>query len=359
MSRTARLAVILAASQKRIQTLFQKYGNRVSMEDIEAASKLDPSDGVFLEWIVRGLSTKEFSLLRDSDRIKDVLTIFNQFRNKPSLFKQYSVNPDINKHSLYDLERIRDVYYGVITLGGEKSNGVNTIYNRGGIRVIQIGGDDADLDAAVEAACFYAKDTKWCTRDKDEAENYLDQNPLYVIFNNGVKIAQTSPDEGVVKNVKNKTLYFTNDTKNIFEILYDLGAVSEDTLSKTALESVSNGLISPQDPDLRKYIANSSYDSYLFARDVLHDRFPEGEGMIIQTSILALDYAVSVVKGRFPEGEQVIASHPSDACMYAIEVLKSRFKQAESVIAQDPESANLYVKYFPESRDDLIRLKHG
>lgn len=81
--------------------------------------------------------------------------------------------------------------------------------------------------------------------------------------------------------------------------------------------------------------------------------------MIIQTSILALDYAVSVVKGRFPEGEQVIASHPSDACMYAIEVLKSRFKQAESVIAQDPESANLYVKYFPESRDDLIRLKHG
>ena len=50
--------------------------------------------------------------------------------------------------------------------------------------------------------------------------------------------------------------------------------------------------------------------AYLYARDVIGGRWPEGEAAIAKDPEWAYRYARYVVRGRWPEGEEAIATDP-------------------------------------------------
>lgn len=59
-------------------------------------------------------------------------------------------------------------------------------------------------------------------------------------------------------------------------------------------------------------------------------------------------YARDVIKGRFPEGEAVIAQDPQWAYMYAVYVIKRRWPKCEPAIFQDHEMAPSYYRWFKD-----------
>ena len=98
------------------------------------------------------------------------------------------------------------------------------------------------------------------------------------------------------------------------------------------------------------------YDAYIYAKNVLKGRWPEGEPVIATDPGLAYEYADHVIKGRFPEGEPAIAKWPAWAYQYAKYILKDRWPEAEAVIAKSNfASAGLsHVRYAYEYAKDVI-----
>ena len=98
------------------------------------------------------------------------------------------------------------------------------------------------------------------------------------------------------------------------------------------------------------------YDAYIYAKNVLKGRWPEGEPVIATDPGLAYEYADHVIKGRFPEGEPAIAKWPAWAYQYAKYILKDRWPEAEAVIVKSNfASAGLsHVRYAYEYAKDVI-----
>ena len=65
-------------------------------------------------------------------------------------------------------------------------------------------------------------------------------------------------------------------------------------------------------------------------------------------------YAKDVIKGRWPEGEPVIAREPVLACGYALCVIQGRFPKGEPAIARDPHSTKDYLNAFPEAKLEWV-----
>jgi hypothetical protein len=197
MNRTLRLAkMLVAALEDRISLLSKKYPS-VPLETIRSLSELDPTQGSLLEWLTRQVKSGQFRFPEDSFRMIPALNTFLQLKKSPRLLKEHNASPDINKYSFHDLETLHDKISGTSlktqrqTIEESKSQGSKTIYDTSPYKIIQIGGPGVDLDLAVQAACTYAKGTKWCTANSAAADTYLSKSPLYVIFKNGVKLAQT------------------------------------------------------------------------------------------------------------------------------------------------------------------------
>jgi hypothetical protein len=74
------------------------------------------------------------------------------------------------------------------------------------------------------------------------------------------------------------------------------------------------------DTTLREFIMHDAQLAYLFARNVVGD--------------------------RWPEGEPVVMRHAWAACLYARDVIKSRWLEVEPVIAQDDWAAHQYARAF-------------
>lgn len=90
-------------------------------------------------------------------------------------------------------------------------------------------------------------------------------------------------------------------------------------------------------------IKKDPLDAYLYARDIIKGRFPEGEATIMKDPISAFAYARDIIKGRWEKAEPVIMKHPRAAYNYALSVIKGRWEDAEDVIMKDPIAYD-YVK---------------
>lgn len=71
--------------------------------------------------------------------------------------------------------------------------------------------------------------------------------------------------------------------------------------------------------------------AFLYAKDVIKDRWPELERKIINSDYhpYSWQYAKDVIKGRWPEIENKIKDMPEDAYNYALHVIKGRWPEAE------------------------------
>lgn len=324
MTRSHRLAHYLvrqAALQDRINLLQKKYN--LSVQQIQDLARVDPTGekGAYLEWLVRRVKEENIRWPEDRERVQRALVFF-QTNKQNGFLKRNQIPVDINQYTLHDLEDIQDKFSGVDlrsrrqTEQVAKTSGAKVIYDQDPYKVIQIGGPGVDLDQAVQAACLYAKNTKWCTSNPDVAKNqYLKNKPLYVIFEDGVKIAQT--DGSQVMNLEDRPIKLS-DNLFLFNVLKHVGVISY-----------------------------AEY-AYRYAADVFKGRWPQGEKYIQRDPKIAGLYAMSIIKGRWPEAESVIIQDSVSAAKYAGRVLKRRWPQAEPSIMKNPEAAVDYARFFFE-----------
>jgi hypothetical protein len=68
---------------------------------------------------------------------------------------------------------------------------------------------------------------------------------------------------------------------------------------------------------LENIIASSSYYSYMYARDVVKNRFEEGEKEISTASNWSFGYAKNIIKAPFPLGHPAIFNSESSRSNYS------------------------------------------
>jgi hypothetical protein len=343
MNRTLRLAKILvAALEDRISLLSKKYPS-IPLETIRSLSELDPTKGSLLEWLVRQVKSGQFRFPEDNFRMTPALSTFLQLKKSPRLLKEHNASPDINSYTFHSLESLHDKISGTSlktqrqTQEESKSLGAKTIYDTPPYKIIQIGGPSTDPKLAQEAACLYAKNTKWCTSQSETASIYLKKGPLYVIFKDGEKIAQT--DGTQLMNVEDEEISIAK-APNLWKLLAKLNIISK---SKYSYYYALNILKAPF-PQGELAISQSPEISYLYAHDVLHAPFPLGEPAISQTAYYSYSYAKDVLQAPFPLGEPAISQSPEYSYYYARKVLKAPFPPGEPAIATSTFDSYYYVK---------------
>jgi hypothetical protein len=360
MSRSLRLARLLISSlEDRISLLSKKYPS-VPEPTIRELASLDPTHGSLLEWLTRQVKSGQFRFPEDSFRMSPALSTFLQLKKSPRLLQQHSASPDINKYTFHSLESLHDKISGVElksqrqTIEESKSKGTKTIYDTPPYKVIQIGGPGVPLDLAVQAACTYAKHTRWCTSKPHTAEDYLDQSPLYVIFKNGKKIAQTDGEQ--VMDLQDKRISIARD-ESLWKLLKKLEIITPDNYAYLFATEIVKGPY----PEGEPLIAKTSYYAYYYAKDILKAPFPMGEPAIATSNVYSYYYANLVLHAPFPLGEPAIAANASTAYEYAAHVLHAPFPMAEPEISQYPNRAFDYAKNvlhapFPMGEPTIFRF---
>lgn len=81
---------------------------------------------------------------------------------------------------------------------GMKPSQADVAFNEGDIMIVKVTGADA--------ASKYASGTKWCTSNKNTAQNYLNRGPLYVVFRNGQKYGQIHTQDNQVMDLQDRPL---------------------------------------------------------------------------------------------------------------------------------------------------------
>jgi len=104
---------------------------------------------------------------------------------------------------------------------------------------------------------------------------------------------------------------------------------------------------------MRKLIHNPQFfynpnakDAYFYAYvlNVIEERWPEVESIIMKDPKYACYYAREIIKGRWEEAEPFIIKDPHYAGYYACEVIKDRWEEAETLILNSLWE-NEYKKY--------------
>lgn len=83
-----------------------------------------------------------------------------------------------------------------------------------------------------------------------------------------------------------------------------------------------------------------------YARNIMQGRFPEGEDYIASKPDLIHTYVHYVTKKPFPKGEPIIAEHAYDSFIYSTEILKSRFPAGEKAIFADKYYSKMYKEHW-------------
>jgi hypothetical protein len=324
-SRTLRLATYLyrmAALADRINLLSKKYPS-FNPEAIQALSRVDPSGdkGQYLEWLIRQSIYGYLPDPEDSSRIKNTLSTYHNLKLRPKLLQQYGVSADINHYTFKDLEKIENRIKGENLRTESGRAGFERIYDDGQYTVIQIGGPGVDRDLAIEAACFFAEGTSWCTREEHHIKKYLSEGPLYILFHHGRKVLQTDGNE--INDAENDPFEPTPENLPYYEILMELGIVKRSTYY------------------------------YLVATEIVGDRVPEGEKYIQEDPNMAYKYASNVINGPWPPGEPAIATDPQASYRYTLYVLNKnhsrigemkRWPPGEPAMRRDPRIWDMYLQ---------------
>jgi hypothetical protein len=90
--------------------------------------------------------------------------------------------------------------------------------------------------------------------------------------------------------------------------------------------------------------------AYWYAHNVLRERWPEAEPVIVQSRYWACKYAMDVIKGRWPEAEPIMIKDPYWGYKYAMDIIKGRWPEAEPVIIQHPYWAYFYARNVIQGR---------
>jgi len=83
--------------------------------------------------------------------------------------------------------------------------------------------------------------------------------------------------------------------------------------------------------------------AFMYAKDVIKGRWPEGEATILRDPSTSLRYAREIIQGRWPEAESIIATDRGASVAYARDVIKGRWPELEAAIEANPRYAERYA----------------
>jgi hypothetical protein len=247
------------------------------------------------------------------------------------------MDPDINKNTLSTLSgKIIPIIYNEKDLDSkaQKLKKAKTmarvIYNEPPYKVIKIdaGTTTEGLDLAAEAACQYARHTKWCTSEHSKAKGYLARGPLFILFKGNDKVLQTDGRE--FQNDQGEEIRWTD------EILMQL---------------IKSGIL-----EWKAELENKSlYRIMNYYLDVQFHKFPEVTQYLIRNQLVSpgnlLEYAEVHSLPRWPQAEPLIMVEPKVAASYAKYILGHRWIEAEPFIKHEKVAWEQYQKYFKDEFD--------
>jgi hypothetical protein len=316
-----------AASAKKQEFLARKF--QVDPSIVQQASDTDPTKkGKYVEWIISRIKSGDIDLTKDASQISSALKDFEAISNKKLARQQYNLK-DINQYNLDDVVNISRTYRGEAGPKPESVSdsglpGVRKFYDDGVIAILEV----TDPDSAVDLA----GGTKWCTSNRSQASSHLEDGPLYVIYKNGKKLAQTDGNE--LKDLHD-------------EDMFDLDLAR--LLNKAGIDAIEiwHGIVlqlaEGRELDLEPHIVKDPSKATYYAIRILKDRWPEAEPIIMKDPDSAQRYAKDVIQGRWPEAEPYIMKDPRAAAYYAAHVIEGRWPEAEPYIKEDPVFAAYYA----------------
>ena len=334
-----------------IKQLTNKLGEQKATETIQNLAQLDPTNkksyiGTYIKWLNDGT----FRYPEDNIKLKQTIQDYEQLKNKHPL-------PKINKFkSLQDLTHLIDQHLRPQTLKQEKrkikitnlEQYGNIIYNDGELAVIEI----TDPNSAVTLS----SGTKWCTSDKKTAKEYLDKGPLYIIYKDGKKFAQAHLQSGQYMNLRDESL----DNNIVQDIMTKSGLIKKIKEDPIAAFNYAYEIIQDRFPEAEPVIMKDPIAAYSYAHEIIGERWPEAEPTIMRDQAIASEYAFVIIRGRWPEAEPIIMKDPITASEYASQIIKGRWPEAEPIIMRDPVAASIYARHvikgrWPEAEPTIMR----
>ena len=161
--------------------LLQRAENdhRITTDDprliVQELSKMDPTNGKYLHWIVREY-VNEYFLSEDVSQVKEVL---EQFHKR----KQQLNQKDINQYNFQKLEDLMDEMKEQEAPTSKRQQ-TQAIKTEGAKVIAQDSSGTIVQLLTEEAANYYGKGTKWCTTadNNNVFEHYAKKGPLYVLL---------------------------------------------------------------------------------------------------------------------------------------------------------------------------------
>jgi len=347
-----------------IRDLEQKLGRKEAEEITDQLVDEDPTKDkelahVFVKWVVNG----SLRWPEDRERLKQSVQDYLKLRSQDPSFKKLSKFETLQSIEQEVNRRLRPGQYKALQKGEQLKvvPGAKVIHNQGQWTVVEV----LDPDAAVQLS----SGTKWCTSDRDTAEDYLSDGPLYIIYKAGKKYAQAHLETGQVMNLKDETLEdpevleiiktaVPESGKNVdFVSLYIKATKKrwpegEEAIKKEPLAAVryAKEIIGGRWPEGEEAIKKDPYAALKYAEYIIKGRWPEGEEAIKKDPYTASGYAWDVIGGRWPEGEEAIKKEPNTAYKYAVHTIKGRWPEGEEAIKKEPLAAVDYAEHIIKGR---------
>lgn len=315
--------IIQARGDKLVAFTKQHEGKELTAEAITSElAKADPTpQAKNIQWIVNQYMKGQFRL-EDVSRVKGELIQFRKIQNRLS-------QPDLNRYDYHEMAELMDKEFNNVSVddvSNDQSFGpdVKVLY-KGPLGLLTV-------PKTKEAAQLLGKGTKWCTSSENNNmfDSYNSQAPLYIWKD---------------KSGKKIQLWFPLDADDVFQIM-DARDIELDSteLQKCRSHPVLKSLFSKYEQKIIE--KNDSDHTYNYVKEVLKERWPEGESAIMAKPNNSYEYAVNIIKGRWPEAEEVIMTAPYIAFRYASKILKRRWPEAEEVIKKSHVAWRSYTNRF-------------
>jgi hypothetical protein len=257
--------------------------------------------------------------------------------------------------------------------------GAELIIDNGGLKIVKI--------TAPEASSVLCSGTQWCVANEETAQEYLEDGPLYLFYVGGERkylahiesgqfmdvydvpvgedikwrlIEVLEPEIGPISGIPSLAYYYAKN------VIGDRWSEGESAIAKDAELAYyyARSIIKDRWPEVEPVIMKDPYLAYYYAKDVIGGRWPEAEPEIANMSEedteLAYNYAKDVIGGRWPEAEPEIAKDIKWAYMYAKSIIEDRWPEVEPAIMKDPYLAYYYAKdviggRWPEAEPEIAK----
>ena len=254
----------------------------------------------------------------DKERAVETLTWYHEARKRSDVQNQMrKMFPDRSiknplEFSLYDLEDLMSAMTPETIKSAKnqrwkpEDRGIppshaKTVMDEDGWLIVEVN------DAKV--ASDYAKGTRWCTSNKNTAQGYLDDGPLYVMFRNGQKYGQSHGSSNQIMNVQDRRIQNLESGPSNFLVRNEMNTVIKSLKAYEDVDLLRSKVVSEYRDDMQARVDQT--------RKQLSERTQKLDGLNMEDNPLA-DLIVSRLFPSFERSQ--------------VDAIRNRLKQEQKML---------------------------